>query len=230
VSLNGPPRLSLYPRLIAGISRLFLGVLARVRVEGVEHVPTQGPLIIAANHLSMSDPPLIGGWLAPKLGRRPVFLAKASLFVWPLRSFLRSLGARPVKAGGSDFGAYRLAKGVLDEGGVIVILPEGTRSRDGVLATPRSGVSLLATRTGTAVLPVGISGADAWLGRGRWVPRIGTRITLRVGRPFTLSLPEGADRREALKAADEQLMRRIAGLLDERHRGDWRPWPDDGPA
>ena len=131
MSLNGPARLSLYPRLTAGISRLFLGVLARVRVEGMGPVPTKGPLIIAANHLSMADPPLIGGWLAPKRGRRPVFLAKASRFVWPLRSFLRSLGARPVKAGGSDFGAYRLAKGVLDEGGVIVILPEGTRSLDG---------------------------------------------------------------------------------------------------
>lgn len=225
--MSGSRRLPLYPRFIAALCRFVLRSLARVRVEGVTNAPTDGPLIIAANHISIADPPLIGGWLAPRLGRRPLFLAKESLFVGPLGPFLRTLGAEPVKAGGSDIGAYRVSRRVLDEGGVVAILPEGTRSFDGGLASPKPGVSLLATRTGTSVLPVGISGADEWLGRGRRFPRIGTHITMRVGRPFTLELPAGADRRGALKAADEQVMRRIAALLDERHRGEWEPWPDD---
>jgi hypothetical protein len=53
---------------------------------------------------------------------------------------------------------------------------------------------------------------------------------MRVGRPFHLAIPDGADRREALKAADEELMRRIAALLDPRHRGQWEPWPEDEAA
>jgi hypothetical protein len=58
------------------------------------------------------------------------------------------------------------------------------------------------------------------------LPAIGTRITLRVGRPFHLVTAEGVDRRAALAEADVELMRRIAALLDPRHRGDWEPWPD----
>jgi 1-acyl-sn-glycerol-3-phosphate acyltransferase len=220
-------RLTPYPRLIALLARLGLRSIARVRVEGVHDLPTSGPLIIAANHMSNADPPLIGGWLAPALGRRPTFLAKEALFVGPVGLLIRSLGAEPVKAGGSDIGAYRAAKAILDRGGVVAILPEGTRSFDGVLAEPKPGVSLLATRTGAPVLPVGISGTDTLLGRGRTLPAIGTRVTMRVGRPFRLTIPVGTDRRAALAAADAELMRRIAALVDPRHRGGWEPWADE---
>jgi 1-acyl-sn-glycerol-3-phosphate acyltransferase len=219
-----------YPRLIAAACRLGLRAIARVRVEGLEDLPGSGPLIVAANHMSNADPPFVGGWLAPALRRRPVFLAKEALFIGPLALFFRSLGTEPVKAGGSDMAAYRAAKAILDRGGVVVIMPEGTRSFDGVLARPKPGVSLLATRTGAPVLPVGISGTDRLLGRGQRLPNVGSRITLRAGRPFHLRLPEGADRlaaRAALAAADEELMRRIAALVDLRHRGDWEPWPAD---
>lgn len=219
-------RLALYPRLIAGACRVGLGVIARVRVEGLDDLPTGSPLIIAANHMSVADPPFIGGWLAPALGQRPLFLAKASLFRGPLGPFLRTLGAEPVKAGGSDVDAYRMAKRVLDAGGVAAILPEGTRSLDGVMTRPRPGVALLASRTGAPILPIGISGTDRLIGRGQRLPRIGTRISLRIGRPFHIVLPKGGDRRAALAAADTELMRRIAALVDPRHRGDWEPWPE----
>jgi len=214
-----------YPRFIAGLCRFGLGAIARVRVEGIDDLPTTGPLIIAANHMSNADPPFIGGWLAPALRRRPVFLAKDVLFKGPLGVLIRSLGAEPVNSGGSDIGAYRTAKGILDEGGVVAILPEGTRSFDGVLAQPKPGVSLLATRTGAPVLPVGISGTDHLIGREQRFPAIGSRIILRVGRPFELSVPPGSDRRAALADADTELMRRIAALIEPRHRGDWEPWP-----
>lgn len=219
--------MTLYPRFIAGLCRFGLQSIGRVRVEGLADLPTEGPLIIAANHMSNVDPPFIGGWLSPALGRRPTFLAKDVLFQGPLGLLIRSLGAEPVKSGGSDIGAYRVAKGILDKGGVVAILPEGTRSLDGVLAEPKPGVALLATRTGTPVLPVGISGTDRLLGREQTLPQIGTRITLRVGRPFTLSIPAGVDRREALSDADAELMRRIAALVEPRHRGDWEPWPNE---
>jgi 1-acyl-sn-glycerol-3-phosphate acyltransferase len=224
------PTLPWYPRLMAALCQIGLGAIARVRVEGLHDLPSSGPLIIAANHISNADPPIIGGWLAPALGRRPTFLAKEVLFAGPLGLVIRSLGAEPVKAGGSDIAAYRTAKAILDRGGVVAILPEGTRSFDGVMGEPKPGVSMLATRTGAPVLPVGISGTDVLIGRGRRLPRIGSRITLRVGRPFRLTVPEGADRRTALADADAELMRRIAALVDPRHRGPWEPWPDDPPT
>ena len=225
--MSGSQAMTAYPTLIAGLCRLGLQSIGRVRVEGLQDLPTEGPLIVAANHMSNADPPFIGGWLSPALGRRPTFLAKDVLFKGPIGILIRSLGAEPVKTGGSDIGAYRVAKGILDKGGVVAILPEGTRSFDGVMSQPKPGVSLLATRTGTPVLPVGISGTDELIGREQMLPKIGTRITLRVGRPFQLSVPGGGDRRAALAAADIELMRRIAALVEPRHRGTWEPWPED---
>jgi 1-acyl-sn-glycerol-3-phosphate acyltransferase len=219
--------MSPYSTFIAGLCRFGLQSIGRVTVSGLDDLPEEGPLIVAANHMSNADPPFIGGWLSPALGRRPTFLAKESLFTGPLGVLIRSLGAQPVKAGGSDIAAYRVAKGILDEGGVVAILPEGTRSFDGVMGEPKPGVSMLATRTGTPVLPVGISGTDDLIAREQLLPNIGSRIILRVGRPFTLSIPKGVDRREALAAADEEMMRRIAALVEPRHRGGWEPWPKD---
>ena len=219
--------LPLYPRFIAGLCRFGLQSIGRVTVEGTDGLPTSGPLIIAANHMSNADPPFIGGWLAPALQRRPTFLAKESLFKGPLGLLIRSLGAEPVKVGGNDIGAYRVAKGILDKGGVVAILPEGTRSFDGVMTLPKPGVSLLATRTGAPVLPVGISGTAKLIGREKTLPDFGTRIILRVGEPFQLTIPAGVDRRAALADADIELMRRIAALVEPRHRGEWEPWPSE---
>jgi len=216
-----------YPRFIAGLCRFGLRSIARVTVEGLDGLPTSGPLIIAANHMSNVDPPFIGGWLAPALQHRPTFLAKESLFKGPLGLLIRSLGAEPVKTGGSDIGAYRVAKGILDKGGVLAILPEGTRSFDGIMTQPKPGVSLLATRTGAPVLPVGISGTAQLIGREKTLPDIGTRIILRAGKPFRLTIPAGVDRRAALAEADIELMRRIAALVEPRHRGEWEPWPPE---
>lgn len=225
--MSGAQGLTLYSRFIAGLCRFGLQAIARVRVEGVEDLPTEGPLIIAANHMSNADPPFIGGWLAPALRRRPTFLAKEALFKGPLGILIRSLGAEPVKAGGNDVAAYRVAKRILDESGVVAILPEGTRAFDGVMGVPKAGVSLLATRTGAPVLPIGISGTDVLIGREQVLPNIGSRIILRVGRPFHLAVPEGSDRRGALADADTELMRRIAALVEPRHRGQWEPWPEE---
>jgi len=204
---------------VAFLARFLVTSVGRVRVENAMDTPPLGPLIIVANHISIMDPPLVGGWLAPLLGRRPRFLAKASLFVGPLGAFLRSQGVIPVKAGGRDVAAYRAAKAVLADGGIVVIFPEGTRSLDGRLQEARPGVALLAARSGVPILPVGISDTDVLLGRGKRLPRLGTRVTMRVGRPFTLTADPSVPRRQALAAANEELMGRIAALVDERHRG-----------
>jgi len=220
-----------YTRLVAAGARTLVRVpaLGHVRVSDMVDLPRSGPLIVVSNHISNLDPPLVGGWLGPALRRRPHFLAKDALFKGPMGWFLRSQGVIPVKAGGSDMEAYRAAKAVLDGGGVVVILPEGTRSMTGVLGVAKPGVALLATRSGVPVLPLGLSDTDRLLGRGSSMPRWGTPVQLAVGRPFQLSLDPSLPRREALGLASDEIMRRIASLLEPRHRGSWEPWPEDAP-
>ncbi len=213
---NGVPLLTRFAGLVA---RFALSALARVTVEVDGELPQEGPLIVVANHMSNADPPLVAGWLTPMLGRQMHILAKEALFVGPVGAILRRLGATPVKSGGSDIEAYRVALGVLDRGEVLCIFPEATRSPDGVMAEPKPGVAMLATRSGVPILPVGVSGSDRFLGRGAKFPRIGSRITLRVGRPFTVAPHEGQTRRRSLQAASDEIMRRVAALADERHRG-----------
>jgi len=216
---TAPPGIPWLTRIAVALARLLLRLGARVRVEGLRDLPSGGPLIVVVNHLSNADPPLVVGWLTPVLGRQMHILAKEALFVGPLGRLFRALGASPVRSGGSDMDAFRVARGVLDGGGVLCIFPEGTRSATGEMADPKPGVAMLATRSGVPVLPVGISGSDNFLGRGRRLPRLRAPITMRVGRPFVLEVDHGLPRREQIQTASDQLMSRIAALVDERHRG-----------
>ena len=213
---QGAPLLA---RGAAFLARLMLKSSARVRVEGFEKLPRQGPLIIVANHISNADPPLVFGWLTPALGRQMHILAKEALFVGPVGWFLRHNGVTPVKAGGSDIEAFRTAKAVLDRGEVLCIFPEGTRSLTGMMQEPKPGVAMLATRSAVPIVAVGISGSDTFLGRGKRLPRFWTRITLRAGDPFTLQLEPGVPRRAAMANASDELMKHIAELVDSRHQG-----------
>lgn len=206
-------------RAAAFLCRLALSAVARVRVAGLDNVPKSGPLIVVANHLSIADPPLVVGWLTPALGRPMHILAKQAIFVGPIGAFLRSQGVTPVRAGGSDVDAYRAARAVLERGQVLCIFPEGTRSYTGELGSAKPGVAMLAARSGTPILPVGISGTDRFLGRGQRFLRIGARITVRVGKPLSIELDPSRPRRAGLEAATDDIMRAIAAQLDPRHRG-----------
>jgi 1-acyl-sn-glycerol-3-phosphate acyltransferase len=212
-------KLPLLTRVAAFLARSVLSAVARVKIEVDGELPRSGPLIVVANHMSNADPPLVAGWLTPLLGRQMHILAKDALFVPVVGNVLRRLGATPVKAGGSDIEAYRVARGVLDRGEILCIFPEGTRSADGVMAEPKPGVAMLATRSGVPILPVGVSGTDTFLGRNRRFPKIGTRLTVRVGQPFAVALEPGQSRRAAMQNASDQIMGRVAALVDERHRG-----------
>lgn len=205
---------------------MVLRCVIRIRVEGLENVPTEGALIVASNHISNIDAPLVGGWLGPALDRRPRFMAKEQLFKGAVGWFMRSQGVIAVKAGGNDVEAYRTARSLVEAGEVMVIFPEGTRSKNGRLGTPKPGVTLLASRHDVPVLPVGISGSDDVLRRGQRMPHFGARVVVRIGKPYQPVAERGGDRRAALAQADAELMRRIAALVAPRHRGDWEPWPD----
>jgi 1-acyl-sn-glycerol-3-phosphate acyltransferase len=144
------------------------------------------------------------------------------MFDWPIVGWaFRNGGVHPVDRGAADVDAFRLAERVLDEGHVLMIFPEGTRSPTGVLQKPKDGLAMLALRTGAPIIPIGIADTDRVWPRGRLLPRPGGHATMRVGRPFRPAdeLPEGLDRKAAKAAATDLIMRRIAAELPPRQRG-----------
>ena len=218
-------------RFVAFAGRIFAGSLTRVRFEGaLDSVPRDGPLIIAANHASNLDGVIVGAWLIPRLGRRFQWLGKKELFDWPVVGWVaRNGGVHPVDRSTADVEAFRLARRILDEGHVLFVFPEGTRSPDGSLHEARDGVAALALRTGAPIVPVSISGSDRVWPRTHRLPRPGGTVTVRVGEPFRLGdLVSGAGRdKRALKSrATTALMRRIAAGLPPRQQGAYAPSTD----
>lgn len=227
-SRQGPAPLrgwDLSARAFAFGARLLVRVLTlgRVRVEGLERLRADpraaGPLIVVANHVSNVDPPLVGGWLAGALRRRPAFLAKEQLFQGLIGRFLLNQGMIKVRAGRSDVDALRQARSVIERGGVVVVFPEGTRSPDGVIGTAFAGSAMLAARPDAWIVPVGVGDTDLLMPRGGRLPRFGTRVIVRYGEPFQLTLDPALPRRAALEAASEELMGHIATLLPVRQQG-----------
>ena len=229
--LKPPPTLldgsiTLLTGLMALGAQLFTKALTRITIEGaVDEIPRDGPVIIAANHASNLDPVVIGSWLIPRIGRRFQWLGKKELFDWPVIGYLaRHGGVHPVDRSTADVEAYRLAKRILDEGHVLFVFPEGTRSWDGTLQEARDGVAALALRTGAPIVPVAIAGSDRVWPRRRKLPRPGGRVTVRVGSPFRLAdvLPPDVDKRDEKATATAIIMGRIAALLPDRQRGVYR--------
>ena len=208
-----------FMRALAAAFRFLFGAVARIRVEGLENAPRSGPVLLVVNHTTNADPPLVAAWLQPALGRPIQFMAKEQLFVPLFLPLLRRYGAILVRAGGSDVEAYRAGLTVLRGGGVLGVFPEGTRSPDGRLGEAHPGAALLALRSGVAVLPVGVSGGQRFLGRHARLPSFGARLVIRVGEPFTVTADPALERRDASTAASDEIMRRVAMLIDPDQRG-----------
>lgn len=129
-------------------------LLYRYKVIGSENMPEDGGLILACNHLSFSDPVLLG--LAQK--RRLYFMAKSELFRNPIASFvIRHLGAFPVERGAGDGKAIKTGEDIIREGNVMTIFLEGGRSKTGELMRPRSGCALVAQQMQVPVVPACIT-------------------------------------------------------------------------
>ncbi len=164
----------------------FFLVYFRMQRIGMEHIPKDGALIIASNHRSFMDPWVIGMML-----RRPIYyVAKTELFhrrsvAW----LLSSLGAFPVDRGNGDRDAMDAARRILERGDVVVIFPEGTRTRPGALGTPKRGVGRLALETGAPVVPVAMIGTEAIRKGWRIRPH---KIRVRIGAPLNFPQVETA--------------------------------------
>jgi len=193
-------------------SLLFL--FTRCRVEGKENIPRKGPLIVVANHLSNTDPPL----LSAIIPRRIVFMAKEELFRHPFFGPLtRGWHAFPVHRGRLDLEALRNSQQVLKQGMVLGMFPEAMRSSNTQMQQAYTGVALIAFRSNATILPVGITGSQKMVKHGFTLRR--PLVTVNIGKPFTLTRPEGKLTKEQLSSTTELIMRRVAELLPESYRG-----------
>ena len=160
--------------------RIIFATYFRWRVCNPEHVPLTGPVILASNHASFLDPPLIGSSL-----RRDInYLARESLFRFPIMgSVLRSWKVVPVDR---DGGGARGLKAILDRllaGGAIILFPEGTRTTDGKLQKARSGIGLTVIKSTAPVIPVRVFGTFEAHGRHLTIPRP-RRVVVKYGQPL----------------------------------------------
>lgn len=205
------------------IAGFLLRLLAHGRIEGVVHVPRTGPFIVVANHTSLLDPPVLGWATGYQVERVVHFMAKIEMRRWPVIGWLATQsGVFFVRRGEGDRASQRLALEYLAAGRPIAIFPEGTRSRNGRLKDGKAGAALLAMRSGAPILPVGIAGMHR-IFPGRSRRPHGTRVTIRVGEPFSLDhVPSGRLDREALATGTERMMAAIAELLPDEQR----PRPD----
>jgi len=164
--------------LVRALLQPFFLVYLRMQRIGREHIPSHGPAIIAANHRSFFDPFVIG-----TMARRPMYyVAKEELFNNPLIGWIVSaLGAFPVRRGAGDLDTIRTAKELLARGEIVLIFPEGTRTRPGPLARPHRGVGRLALETGAPVVPVAVIGTEAIRRGWRIRPH---KVRARAGRPL----------------------------------------------
>jgi glycerol-3-phosphate dehydrogenase (NAD(P)+) len=144
--------------LVRALLQPFFHVYFRMTRIGRDHIPAEGPVIVAANHRSFLDPFVIG-----TMARRPMYyVAKKEIFRrrW-LAWILNALGAFPVDRGAADADSIDTAKAILARGDIVLIFPEGTRTRPGSLGSPKRGVGRLALETGAPVVPVAVIGTEA---------------------------------------------------------------------
>lgn len=211
-SVNTPRHSPWLYALGAVVVKPSLRVFCRWRVEGKENVPPAGAAIVASNHVSYLDPPVVGAAMLP---RRMYYMARDDLFRRPLFSALITrLGAFPVRRGTADRRALRTALQLLQAGELILIFPEGTRSKDGTLQPPELGIAHLVAHARVPVVPVAVKGTHQVLPRGACLPRP-ARVHVRIGEPLTFDDLDPRPKREALQGVADRITLAIKRLLDD---------------
>jgi 1-acyl-sn-glycerol-3-phosphate acyltransferase len=188
--------------------RALFKIYFRWRVYNPERVPLRGPVILAANHESFIDPPLVGAGLTRDIN----YLARESLFRFPgIGALLRSWNSVPVDRDGGGAAGLRKILDRLLAGGAIILFPEGTRSRDGKLQPARSGIGLTVIRSSAAVIPVRVFGTYQAYGRHSRLPRPG-RVAVKYGEPMRFEALR-AEARVCSKARLKEIYQQVANEI-----------------
>ena len=180
-----------------------------LRLEGMENLITSGPVLIASNHQSFLDPPLIGNLYKDEM----VFFARKTLFKGPAKWVYPQWNAVPVDQDRPDMSSMKTVIRKLREGWRVLVFPEGQRTLDGSIGEAAPGVGLIAAKAGVPIQPVRISGADLALPRGSGKVRL-ARIQVTVGKPIILSEAElkSYTGKEGYEALTKRIMDAIKAL------------------
>ena len=202
-------------------------LLFDLTVEGMHHLPTSGPAIVAANHTSVLD-----SFLVPALlPRRITYVGKAEyLDDWKTRYIFPALGMIPIdRSGGSAAqAALDTVASILGDGELFAIYPEGTRSRTGHLYKGRTGVARLSHRTGAPIVPVGLSGMREIQPPEASFPKLFSAATIRFGEPlWPDEHGDPADDPLAFRALTDALMFRICNLSGQKYIHRYAPSADE---
>jgi 1-acyl-sn-glycerol-3-phosphate acyltransferase len=180
--------------------RVMYATYFRWQVFGAENVPLTGGVILASNHASFLDPPLVGSGLKRDIN----YLARESLFRFPgIGALLRSWNSVPVDRDGGGAKGLKMILDRLLAGGGIILFPEGTRTKDGRLQLARSGIGLTVIKSTAPVVPVHVFGTFEAYGRWHTFPRP-HRVVVKYGKPMDFS----AVRAEA-KTCDKARLKEI---------------------
>ncbi len=206
--------------IVRALTWLLIRTQMQLDVEGIEHIPRSGPILLVSNHLGPADHFAI----CVRIPRKVRILAKAEIFEWPVLGWIaRQAGTVRIRRGESDRDALRIASRLLAQGECLLVFPEGTYSHPpepvGMLPL-KAGAAWIALRSRATVVPLALFGAEqVWaVGRG-W--RLGRRPRVRVvfGEPFSPAESTGAGHKGELAATTAEMGRRIAALAPHAYRG-----------
>ncbi len=175
-------------------------LIFRVKIEGLENVPKEGAVIVCSNHMSYLDPVLVG----ITINRQIHYMAKKELFDSKVLGwFLRHLAVFPVNRGTADMESFKTAIKLLKSGEVMGIFAQGTRVKDIDAKAAKAGVAMFALKTGSCVVPVGISGVYSPI----------RRITIKYGKPISLDEYAGVKiKPDLLHEITEGIMEKVSEL------------------
>ena len=191
------------PWVISGVRLVGTGLahtVLRLRVEGAQHVPTTGPVLLAGNHSGILDGPLVF-FVSP---RPASLLTKSEVFVGFWARCCGWLGLIPVHRGQADRAALQAGLAHLAGGGALGVFPEGTRG-SGTMDQITDGLAYLALRSGAPVVPIAVHGTGAALPKGRRVPHFRAPVRVVFGAPFSLDVSGNPRARSTVRTAAEQL-------------------------
>lgn len=190
--------------LIQKILYYFFKLFFRYEIIGAENIPVSGGAIIAANHISLWDPPVVGAGTI-----RPIhFMAKEELFAVPLLKWIiTKINAFPVRRGAADRTAIRYAIDLLKKGEILGLFPEGTRSKTGLLGKPEPGIAMIALKAGVPIIPAAIIGTNKIGKDGHILPK----FIIKYGKPIIVA--EGKADKEMMENLGATIMQEISSLL-----------------
>jgi len=209
-------------KTLRSIVRFIMNLIADIEVYGAEKMP-EGNFIAAANHLGRLDTAA----LLCVMDREDIIMPVAEKYKnHPLYGAIgRSANAIWLNRFEADYSALREILARMEQGGMLVIAPEGTRSKTEALQEAKLGVAFLASKSGYPVMPVSVTGTEdrAILENLKHFRR--SKIVVRGGDPFVIELPKGKGREHAMREATDEIMCRIAMMLPEKYRGVYTEHP-----